>query len=305
LRSNEFDTLYNKDKCLDFPCIIDIELTNHCNLNCKMCSRRIMSRSLGFMDDELFYIILSQIRGNQVGVRFIRWGEPFLHKNILDYIKKLKEYNIPVHITNNGMIINKKQIEEIVNLELDSIIFSMQGATIKEYEYMRENSNYKKFLDNLMYLIEKRGNKDKPYIQITSTMTERDKEEDIDKFKSFYEDIGVDKVSVGITNMSRLTDILPDRAMYRPCKEVYTKLSIDWNGDITACCGDYDGFLKIGNIKQDTLKDIWVNSEKLKSIRTILDNMDHRMLTLCSKCYLAYENIWNNTSKNGIEQIPR
>jgi radical SAM protein with 4Fe4S-binding SPASM domain len=75
---------------------------------------------------------------------------------------------------------------------------------------------------------------------------------------------------------------------YTPCSEVYQKLSVNWDGKVTCCCGDYDDFLIVGNISDDTLFNLWNNSKELKAFRELLDNMLHRSLTLCSTCYNTY-----------------
>ena len=30
------------------------------------------------------------------------------------------------------------------------------------------------------------------------------------------------------------------------CNEAFDKLSINWNGDVTLCCEDYDNFMIVG-----------------------------------------------------------
>jgi radical SAM protein with 4Fe4S-binding SPASM domain len=173
-------------------------------------------------------------------------------------------------------------MEELVKMGLDSIIFSMQGATKKGYEKMRNNNQYDKLHENILKLVEIRGENKVPYIHISSTITDETPEE-IESFKEYWTKI-VDSVDVGKTNLARLGG---EEGDYLPCNEVYQKLSIDWDGKVTACCGDYDNLLTIGDIKEESLVDIF-NGEKLKSIRGILDNKGHKNLALCSKCYKAY-----------------
>ena len=76
---------------------------------------------------------------------------------------------------------------------------------------------------------------------------------------------------------------------YAPCTEVYQKLSVDWDGKISACCGDYDNYLTVGDINNETLYNIWHKSEELKAIRSLLDKGRHKCLTLCSRCYHFYD----------------
>jgi len=297
-RSNTFRKIYKNKmfihaqerKVVSFPYLIDMELTNHCNLKCLFCPGALaMTRQKGFMDSALFETVVDECAKHDTPIRFIRWGEPFLHPNIINFIKYIKkEKKLKLHITNNGLAIKEKHMKALVGLRVDSIIFSMQGATKKEYEAMRDNKRYDELVKNIKKLIKIRGNRPRPHIGITSTMLE-DTPEDIKKFRKLWEGI-VDEVGIGKTvpfwNPMRLRKLYG--AEYTPCSEVYQKLSVDWDGKITACCGDYDNLLTIGEIQDITLKEAW-NGKHLKAIRTLLDNNMHRCFTKCSTCTHAYD----------------
>jgi MoaA/NifB/PqqE/SkfB family radical SAM enzyme len=225
IRKNPFDKIYKKEFTKEFPNIIDVELTNNCNLQCKFCSRNIMRRDRGFLTESTFNKILRECLDFSSPIRFIRWGEPFLHPRIMQYSKRIIDNKLPIHITTNGLLINEGICEEIVYMGLDSIIFSMQGVE-DTYKYMR-GDHYNLLKENILKLVHIRENEEKPYIKITSTMTNETKDQ-IEEFRKYWSNI-VDEVSIGRTNLSRLDNIIPKDAKYTKCKEVYQKLSVDWN----------------------------------------------------------------------------
>lgn len=53
------------------------------------------------------------------------------------------------------------------------------------------------------------------------------------------------------------------------CPEIFDKRSINWDGSVSACCGDYDNQLIVGDLNQETLKEIF-HGEKIQKIRKIL-----------------------------------
>jgi radical SAM protein with 4Fe4S-binding SPASM domain len=55
------------------------------------------------------------------------------------------------------------------------------------------------------------------------------------------------------------------------------------NGDVTVCCYDYNGVLNIGNIKNNSIKELW-NSPQLKQLRKIHYKRGFDKIPLCSKC---------------------
>ena len=236
-------------------------------------------------------------------VRLIRIGQPFLHPKIIDFHKYPKSKVLLLHITTNGFI-KETDMNSLIELGLDSLIFSFQGATKEQYEIMRNNHRYDELKANVLKMVELREDKEKTFIHISSTMTDESKEE-IDSFVNSWGHI-VDSVGMGKTILSNLSasqiksfetigklELLKKQETIkkecRPCTEVYQKLSVDWDGKVTCCCGDFDSFLTVGGLNKSILYDIWNNSWKLKIFRKILNNDMHKSLTLCSTCYHTYE----------------
>jgi len=92
--------------------------------------------------------------------------------------------------------------------------------------------------------------------------------EEIDVFMAMYEQETVDK-------------------HYKHCPEVFTKLSVNSDGTVSACCGDYDNAFVVGRLGEDKLESIWKN-QQMTEIRNILARMQHKRLTLCKSCYTVY-----------------
>ncbi|OIQ09840.1 coenzyme PQQ synthesis protein E [Moorella thermoacetica] len=283
-----------------FPFIVDVEPTNWCNLNCLFCAQRIMTRPRGFMSMEIFKKIVDECAQYNTPIRLIRWGEPLLHEQLFDFIAYAKQKNIYVHLTTNGLLLDRDKIMTLFKLRLDSIIFSMQGATEEEYKLMRNNNKYRDLENNIKLMLKLREEYqfNRPWIHISTTIT-NEMQEEVNAFKNKWMGL-VDSVGIGKTNLERvalrenLARIKPYlnkqtiKKEYRPCTEVRQKLSINWNGDVTACCSDYDGTLVLGNIKDKSLEEFW-HSTKLDKIRYILDNNGFKELEPCNLCYHTYD----------------
>ena len=307
-RENQFRKVYDNKKFKhvlqyknsNFPLLVDIEITNHCNLKCLFCSRLIMKRSKGFMTEILFKKIVDECSQYNTPIRFTLWGEPFLHPKIIDFCRYVKSKILLLHITSNGLLIKESDMKSLINLGVDSIVFSFQGATKEQYEIMRNNNKYDRLKMNVLKMVELRKDKLKPFIHISSTMI-NETEEELKKFIKYWENI-VDSVGNGRTNLSRLSayykgkedfDFLREietiKKGYRTCVEVWQKLNINWDGKISCCCADYDNLMMVGDMNKDTLYNIWNNSEELKLFRKLLDKKMFKSLSLCSNCYHTYE----------------
>jgi len=302
--SHAYKNILQHRKIPKFPFLLDAEITNYCPLSCLFCAQNAMHRPKGFMSVKIFKKLADECAEHNTPIRLIRWGEPFMHSKIIEFAKYVKRKGLPLHITNNGLKITEKQMSELTNMELDSMIFSLQGATKQGYQIMRNNDRYDELKNNILRMVEIRGEKEKPFIHISSTTTDETNKE-IKQFVDYWGSI-VDSVGIGKTKMSRFSanqlksfevarklEMLKEHETadksYRPCTEVYQKLSVNWDGKVSCCCDDYDDYLIVGNLNNSTLQDIWNNSWELKTFRAMLDRGMFKSLALCGTCYHTYE----------------
>jgi len=272
-----------------FPILFDIELTNYCNMNCKFCpvGQEWMMRPQGFMSREVFEKIIKEIvkersPDQQVGIRFIRWGEPLLHPFLLEFTEYAERQDIICHINTNATLIDSEFISRIVKIPLTSIKFSMQEVTAHGYEYWRGKNFFAELLGWVKELYYRRSHRQFPFIQIGTTVSKNTYDElQIKRFKDYVSQY-CDLVTVG-----RTRNLINDEVVtnYPECPEMFDKLSIDWDGDVTACCADWNKWMVVGNVKEQSLKEIW-EGEKLKSYREMLIKKQHNLLPVCKKCIL-------------------
>lgn len=312
MRLNPFKPIYaecnwgNSRQKLDnlpiFPRCLDIELTNLCNFKCLMCptGTGAHQRKKGLMSDAIFYKIIDEIKKYKTPLRFIRWGEPTLHPNLINFLRVAKENDSLIHINTNGKLIDKKMMVQLIDIPLDSIKFSFQGVDKKSYCEMRGIDFFDELLEKIKMLYELRENNSYPFIHISTTITYESK----DQVKAFKDRVAkfTDLVTVGRTQLdfidpsttnlseSRIKTLILLKKQesiikkHIECPEVFDKLSIDWDGCVTACCGDYDNKMVVGNIVKKSLVELWT-SDKMNFYRQMLAEMRHDELDLCRTCY--------------------
>ena len=252
------------------------------------------------MDNNIFDKVLDEIKGYKTPLRFIRWGEPTLHPKMISWIRTARANGVICHINTNGYKIDDEMIAAFIDIPLDSIKFSFQGVDAKSYREMRNKDFFEGLLSVVMKLYEKRNNQPYPFIHISTTITYETGDQ-VEMFKNLTSRF-TDRVSVGRTilehmdvNTGKLSDEERERLRclkdqesvikdYVECPEVFDKLSINWDGTVSACCKDYDNFMVIGDIRENSIKEIW-RSEKMNEYRHMLAEMRHSELDLCKTCY--------------------
>lgn len=317
-RTNSFVNIYkscnsgsNKEKYeliksggITLPRYIDVELTNLCNFNCCFCptGTKSMQRIKGLMPDAVIDAIVDNVKKYGIpGVRFIRWGEPTMHPKYIEAMDRVKKAGAAIHINTNGSLLDEAQIVKLIDIGLDSIKFSFQGADEGTYNEMREGGDYNRLLETVRLMHRLRGDKPYPYIQISTTLTGETVEQ-INNFKQDVEGI-CDYYNIGYTKLNHLNvDAMnideEEKAKIRElqqhetlnhvyaevCYEAFDKLSVNWNGDVTLCCADYDGYLVVGNILDMDLKQLF-NSNAADQYREIIANRQYGRIKCCSMCY--------------------
>jgi len=266
-----------------FPRMLDIELTNHCNMSCVMCptGNGSAQRKKGFMNASVLGKVLDEAAEHEVPVRYIRWGEPMIHPDFGNVLIETKTRNLICHINTNGKVLDYEWIKFLVDVGLDSIKFSFQGVSKRAYKEYRNCNQFHKLLNKIRLLHNYREEvgAEFPFIQIGTTVT-REPAYIIDQFKRQVDSF-TDAVYVGTTRDLQAKP--PSSVPYCECPEVFDKLSINFDGSISACCGDYDNYTIVGNVLEQSLIEIW-NGEPLAKFRKMLLEYRHNENFLCSRC---------------------
>jgi MoaA/NifB/PqqE/SkfB family radical SAM enzyme len=240
-----------------------------------------MKREQGFMSSETFRKVINELALHQTAIRFVRWGEPLIHPDLLKFIKYAKAVGLMCHLNTNGSLADSEFLGSIIKLKLDSIKFSFQGANQKEYRKIRDTDYFDALVATVQELHSRRGGRKKPFIQVGTTVENPDSvsAEFFKKAMRAY----CDKVVVGKTK-NLFSDTVGNKP--NPCPELFDKMSINWDGTVSACCADYDNFMLVGDVNKLSLQDIWLYSTELQDYRQAIANSEYTKHPLCRRCEL-------------------
>lgn len=271
-----------------FPSRVTVELTNKCNLKCKMCPRNYQDVKYGFMRQELFEKIIDDMAlfGPLTLVPFFR-GEPLLHPKFLEFISYVKrKKNIQIQLATNATLLDTKTADRILRLGIDFISFSLDSTKKEEYERIRRDSDYDRVIEYINNFIKKKKRQKLklPEIQVSIVKTQENQHlikefirhwiNQVDRVRVYYE-----HSQRGTFGKLKLSDqILKKR---RPCLKPLTDIVVYWDGTIALCNHDWKREGEIGMIKS-TIEQVW-NSSKYHKIRLMHYN---RKITdkVCKNC---------------------
>lgn len=251
------------------------EPTNRCNLRCITCPNRTMeTRKKGFMDFAMFKSILEASPYLDM-VQLNGWGEPFLHPQIIEFIRYAKGKGRRVYLYSNGTMIDEARTTEVIKSGLDRIIISLDGIG-ETYERIR-GYPYSKIENQVLALIEKRDKMKSPFIIDVSMVGSKDTEDAIDEFKARWKD------KVSQVQVLSYFEHTPKQRRTK-CRELWRgNPQILWDGTVSPCCIDWDGEMAFARVDSDgyDLQRLW-NGKKMRDLRR--HHIKKIFHSVCNRC---------------------
>ncbi|MDD5021108.1 MAG: radical SAM protein [Endomicrobiaceae bacterium] len=127
-----------------------VTVTSRCNIRCKTCG-------LWHNKWDLPYKTAKEVMSNYPYLERLVWlgGEVFLYKHFEEMFDEAGKWdNLKQQVITNGVALNKKWIEKIINTKNSELTFSIDGTTKEVYEEIRQGSNFEKLLENVRYTME-------------------------------------------------------------------------------------------------------------------------------------------------------
>ncbi len=114
---------------------LHIELTNFCNFACEFCPDSKMKRPKGMMPIETVKAILNEAADTRAvkTVLFHVMGEPALYPSLVDVVRYAANKKIETCLTTNGILLNEKLLNDIIDAGIGSIIISLQTPDEKTF----------------------------------------------------------------------------------------------------------------------------------------------------------------------------
>jgi len=288
---------------LKSPISVVWEITNNCNFLCPHCRAY---QKYEKEDEELENKIIDELIKSEVLLVNISGGEPLLNPRIFKIVKKLSDNNIHVGISTNGWFYEKYR-NEIKDSGVKFVQVSLDGPFEKHEKFRGIKGSYDRAIRALEL-----ARDDGMFTQMNVTITSNN----IDTLKWNYDkakELGINRVfyrrvvptgkaeenkfvlplreeyyksivELANLNSEKLVVSIDDPILpvlmkntnenHLGCGAGINNLGISSDGNVYPCI-----FLrtKIGNLKEDSLLDIWNNSEVLKNLR-------NRKISICGNC---------------------
>lgn len=269
-----------------------IETTNKCNYSCNICPNSIRTAEdpIGCMSIELYERILNQIRDYAEVVQLYWMGEPLLNSEIFSFIRLCKERTkAKVIISTNGSLISDDVIQKLKYSGLDELVISVDACDSQTiYESIRRGGDLSQLNANIRKMLHNKGAIHIILRFIDMYVNHSELQGFLRKWSDYDCDLEISCLYTWANQMPSLNlasnNLSPVLKKTRaPCADLWNKLSIHWNGVVSACCFDYNNRLFLGDCNNKSLFDIW-NDDLICELRDMHLAEQYKMIPLCRHC---------------------
>jgi MoaA/NifB/PqqE/SkfB family radical SAM enzyme len=276
------------------PPKIMFEITNACNHRCIFCYNPKMKRAAGNMDRDSFLRVAREAR--DLGVRecaLYTTGESLLHPEIAEFVRLSKDLGFEyVYLASNAALLTPELSRRLIEAGLDSLRISINAGTRDTYRRVHGEDEFDLVVANVKEYDRIRKELGRETLLSVSCVVTRlvvgEKEALEALLGSVVDSIKWTDIRVQGGNMletvRKLSHLEHDpRYALKPCGLLWNGFHVDYAGNLTICCVDFDGKLLVGNVLEKGLMECW-NGPEMQELR-------HQHLTrtlptdsLCYKC---------------------
>jgi radical SAM protein with 4Fe4S-binding SPASM domain len=283
---------------------IYIELTNICGLQCSFCPTKNLPNQTMSLD--FFEAIVKQSKKitNEIACHVV--GDPLTLSNLKEYLDVIHKYKMKAMLTTSGYFMKKHDYKTLfhpcvkqINISLNAFNKNDTAFTFEQYmkpilEFCHEKVKREEesFINLRMWNLDEVMSEKKFNIELfealNSTFTVNLKLENLNpkEKKSIRLE---NKVLLHFDNYFEWPSLTNKNYGHGTCQGLDSHIGILANGDVVPCCLDNEAVMKLGNVKELSLKEI-VYGTRATDMRDGF-KVGHCSEEMCLKC--SYKDRFN------------
>lgn len=301
---------------LETPYLLFVDPSSVCNLKCIFCpcggaykENWSNNKRVNLLPYSDYREIIAQTLDFPQKIKTLRLykeGEPLMNKRLPDMIQYAKKREVAgdIDFTTNGTLLNPDLNFALIDAGVDRMNISIEALDEGGYE---KNAglkiDYKKFLKNLRHLYQNKG-QCHILMKISDVGLGKHSEQDFfEMFGDMCDEMAIEHITPVWPefNLEEKIDKDFEQGIYgntirdmKVCPHIFYSICVNSDMSVSACLMDWNHYNIIGNLKENTLKELW-SGEKMNNMRILNLKGRRKELGICANCgqlpYAALDNL--------------
>ncbi|MDH5358803.1 MAG: SPASM domain-containing protein [Gammaproteobacteria bacterium] len=291
---------------LESPFLLYVDPSSACNFRCQFCptGHKDLVKNSDYRRSAMNYGLFEKLVDNLSAfsqplkvMRMNKIGEPLLNKKLVDMITLAKDSGRVEHIdlATNGALFSPDLLTRLVTAGLDRLNISLEGINSEQYQkHAKVDIDFPKFIDTIKWLYSNKGDCEVTIKVPGNYLTEDQKKQFFDTFGDYCDRIFVEEIAPiwpGFDVEQRTgLQVQSEQGQYKQslqeksvCTYIFYAMAINADGTVSACCPDWDQKLLIGDLREQSLTEIWT-SDKMNALRLLHLENDRKANPVCRDC---------------------
>ncbi len=310
---------------LETPFVLFVDPSSGCNLQCAFCptgDRALIKdtgRYQGAMSFDVYRKIIDGLADFPEKIKVLRLykdGEPLMNKRLADMVGYAKQSgHVPyIDTTTNGVLLDPDRIGPVVEAGLDRVNISVNGMTREQYKnFTKYDFDFARFVDNVKWLYAHKGECEIVIKIPGELITEAQRQEFFDTFGDYCDRIFIENFApcwpqfdvetrLGVTFTAGIYQQPIGRT--DTCPYIFYAMSINADGLASACFLDWGRKLKVGDVREHSLREIW-NSDEFNALRMLHLKGERKRHPVCSQCGQLSHCLPDNIDAYAADLVPK
>jgi radical SAM protein with 4Fe4S-binding SPASM domain len=257
------------------------------------------------LQKDFFRDTIDEIHKELLYLIFYFQGEPYLNPDFLDMVQYAASKGIYTATSTNAHYLTDDNAKRTVESGLDRLIISIDGTTQDVYQQYRVGGHLDKVIAGAKNIVKwkKALNSKTPFV-FFQFLVVKPNEHQIEDIKRLAKEVGVDEVRFKTAQVydyeTDPNQLIPENDSFSRYKKntdgTYTaknKLAnrcwklqhanvITWDGLVVPCCFDKDAMHQLGNLKNQSFKEVWHNDNYKQFRRELMKS--RKNIDICANC---------------------
>jgi radical SAM protein with 4Fe4S-binding SPASM domain len=254
---------------------------------------------------DFFTETIDQLSRDLTYLVFYFQGEPYLNPQFLNMVRYASSKKIYTATSTNAHYLNDENARLTVESGLDRLIISIDGTSQEVYSQYRVGGQLNKVLEGAANIVKwKRRLKSRTPFIIFQFLVVRHNEHQIVEVRKLAKEMGADQLRLKTAQVydyendpNSLIPVNGKYSRYRKekngknrfvgnnanhCWRLWHDPVITWDGAVVPCCFDKDARHKLGNLKEQSFRELWQNRNYRNFRKQVLQS--RKNIDICANC---------------------